>query len=230
MYRLLFSLLLCLSLSTISQAQIGVSGHYLSGQADDWEFTFPTTRQPSISLPGEGWQVGIDYWFRLKNLRIEFLPTLALSNQSQDLLLDLNTLKTEMKGYHLFFNTNFYFFDFKGDCDCPTFSKQGPSLQKGLFLQVSPGYSSLNFSITDDENKAQLESTDSQFSIGIALGLDLGLSDFLTISPQLGARYYPSANWEALGFDTVNGFQEGVAAESNLLQYTAGIRLGLRFD
>ncbi|MCB9291906.1 MAG: hypothetical protein H6559_02055 [Lewinellaceae bacterium] len=34
----------------------------------------------------------------------------------------------------LFLNANIYFLDLEGDCDCPTFSKSGGFLQKGLFL------------------------------------------------------------------------------------------------
>jgi hypothetical protein len=230
MFRFLFSLFLVLSLSANAQAQVGISAHYLSGQADKWEFTFPDTRQPNISLPGEGWQLGIDYWFRLKNLRIEFLPTLAISNQQQDLLIGSSTLNTELRAYHIFFNTNFYLFDFKGDCDCPTFSKEGPSLQKGVFLQLSPGYSSFNYSINDEELQAKLESNNSQFSIGVALGFDLGLSDLLTITPQLGVRYYPSVEWETLALNDVYGFPESISPKSSLLQYAAGIRLGFRFE
>ncbi|MEL7219735.1 MAG: hypothetical protein AAGJ93_00370 [Bacteroidota bacterium] len=228
MFRFIFVVLFGVCLSTASWAQIGVSAHYLNGEADKWDVSPSSTLAGVIEMPGSGWQAGLDYWFRLKNLRIEFLPTLAVSQQEKDLITNV---KSEMRAYHLFINTNFYLFDFKGDCDCPTFSKQGPSLQKGVFLQLSPGYSVFNYTVLDSEAGFSVKNDDSGLSIGLALGLDLGLSDFVTISPIIGARYYPTVEWEALALDTIFTFPATPAeAESSLLQYTAGIRLGFRFD
>lgn len=230
MYRILFTIVLCFCFSISSWSQVGISANYLSGEADKWEVTPSTSSQNIINLPGAGWQVGLDYWVRLKNLRIEFLPTLAVSQQEEDLSLSFSTLNTSMRAYHFFLNTNFYLFDFKGDCDCPTFSKQGPSLQKGVFLQLSPGYSAFNYTVLDSEAGVSIKNDNSSISIGVALGLDLGLSDFVTISPMIGARYYPSAEWDALALDTVFNFPAPIESESSLLQYTAGLRLGFRFD
>lgn len=212
------------------QAQFGLSGHYLNGQAEKWEYTPLSTNEESIDLPGTGWQAGLDYWFRLPNARIEFLPTLAYSTQEQTIAGEFNSLDTRANAFHFFFNTNIYFLDLEGDCDCPTFSKQGPGLQKGIFLQLSPGYSFFDFSINNDAIGEEYTAKDDGFNIGVALGLDLGIADVLTITPMIGARYYPSLTWSTLGDEAGLGFPEKVASESSLLQYHAGIRLGFRFD
>lgn len=211
-------------------AQVGLSGHYLSGQAEKWQYTPLSTNQESVDLPGTGWQAGIDYWFRLKNVRIEFLPTLAYSTQEQTIEGEFNALDTRANAFHFFFNTNIYFLDLEGDCDCPTFSKQGPGLQKGIFLQLSPGYSLFDFSINNEAIGEEYTADDAGFNMGLALGLDLGIADVLTITPMIGARYYPSLTWSTLGEEAGLGLPEKVESESSLLQYHAGIRLGFRFD
>ena len=131
---------------------------------------------------------------------------------------------------HFFLNTNLYLFDMKGDCDCPTFSKEGPSLQKGFYLQLSPGYSYFDFNIQDNVTGFSFTDEDYAFSMGLGLGLDLGLSDFITLTPHLGARYYPSLTWETLNGDRGIAFPPSVEAESSLMNYYAGVRLGFRFD
>jgi hypothetical protein len=230
MLRILYLSLFLLAISFTLSAQVGLSTQYLSGSADNWTYQASETGSETIELPGTGWQAGIDYWFRLKNTRIEFLPTLAYSQQTQDIASTFASLETEARALHFFFNTNIYLFDLKGDCDCPTFSKQGPSLQKGFYLQVSPGYSLYNFELQDAFSDETYEDNDSAFSIGLGLGIDLGISDFMTITPQIGARYYPSLSWETLDGTDKLTFPEGIAAEDSMLQYYAGLRLGFRFD
>ena len=184
-------LLIC---STTLSAQFGFSGSYLISQADNWETPLTINGEPVISLPGNGWQAGIDYWFRLKNVRIEFLPTLAFSQQNYT----LSTLAAEsqLSGFHFLLNTNFYLFDLEGDCDCPTFSKEGPSLQKGFFLQLSPGISYFDFNFDEIDKVASTETI--AVSLGLGVGFDLGLSDLITLTPQAVARYYPAVQWEGL--------------------------------
>ncbi len=220
------SILFCLYvLSFPATAQFGISGAYLAGQAENWETPIIQGNDPAIALPGNGWQAGVDYWFRLKNVRVEFLPTLAISQQNYT----LTSLAAEAQttGFHFFFNTNLYLFDFKGDCDCPTWSKEGPTLEKGLYLQLSPGISYFDFNLDEVNELASTESLAP--SIGVGIGFDLGLSDLLTISPQIGARYYPSVEWEGL---TQTGATDltGVQDESSLWSYTAGLRIGIRLD
>ncbi|MEM1217192.1 MAG: hypothetical protein AAGJ82_15965, partial [Bacteroidota bacterium] len=128
------------------------------------------------------------------------------------------------------FNTNFYVLDFEGDCDCPTFSKQGPGLQKGLFLQLSPGWSYFSQTLNDNLFGVQVTDNISAFNFGLGLGLDLGLSDLVTITPQVGFRYYPSVEWPALGDESPIILPTEIQAESSLQQLTAGLRLGIRLD
>ncbi len=225
--RKVFMLGICLFFALSVSAQFGVKGSYHFSDAADWKV--PTNNGTSTeSLIGNGWSVGVDYWFRLKNYRMEFLPELNFSQLNQQ--VDNAEWSNQVNFSSFFFNTNIYLFDFKGDCDCPTFSKQGPRLEKGFFLQVSPG---LTFAQSEIEfNGNTLKADDLAVSIGLGAGLDLGVSDLVTVSPMAGFRYFPNISWDSLA-GTPDDEVPSLAVEdtsSSLTQWYAGIRIGFRLD
>ena len=59
-------------------AQIGVSAAYKTFNAEDW---FSLEAQSDIESYN-GYNVGLDYWFRLKNQRVEFLPEISFGQSS----------------------------------------------------------------------------------------------------------------------------------------------------
>ncbi|MEZ4986899.1 MAG: hypothetical protein R2795_17980 [Saprospiraceae bacterium] len=226
MIRHLFCIAIALGGYAGLQAQIGVHAAYTSSMADEWNHVAKAGEATSFELPGTGWTAGIDYWFRLKKLRIEFLPTLAFSHLQADAATATTDFSTVLNGLHFSWNTNIYLFDLKGDCDCPTFSKEGPSLHKGFFVQIAPGISYLDFNINDPSG--DIASSDTAFHLGIGTGVDIGLSDFLTITPQVGARYYPTATWTGLGAYH-SALSSGIMDESPLWLFNAGLRIGFRW-
>jgi len=221
------ALFLCLTHTTLF-GQFGINGSYRWNQAADWVEQGPDG-QDRLELLADGYSVGIDYWFRLKNLRVEFLPELNYARFHQSFS---DGRESTVQSLSLFFNTNFYLFDLLNDCDCPTFSKQDDTFRKGFFVQVSPGFSYLMLAGQTIDQEAQslaFENNDLAFSIGAAIGLDVGLSDLLTITPLAGLRYYPGAEWANL--DQFTGGipnREIAATRSSILQYYAGLRIGLR--
>jgi hypothetical protein len=218
-----FCLFVALSLAISLHAQFGVSGHHFWNDAEAFDLAFTDVNgDPVSAVPDQGWQAGVDYWFRLKNTRIEFLPTLSFGRISgrADSGNDFIAQKIQIASF--FFNTNFYLFDMAGDCDCPTFSKEGNTLQKGLFFQVSPGVSYFRYGIETVEGEQT--SSEIAFGAGAGAGFDLGVSDFLTLTPFAGLRYYPRVDgWAG---DIPNVGDTG----SSLLQTLLGIRVGLRLD
>lgn len=223
--RYFFFSVLFVLLFASAQAQFGLSASYLSQRAPDWQFRDAVSGAVLADPPGTGFSIGADYWFRMKKVRIEFLPELNYAQTSATAY----DLETRSRWYSLFFNVNFYPFDFKGDCDCPTFSKQNDFLAKGFFLQVSPGISYL-------DNRAgsnpELRSTATALSAGLAAGLDIGVSDLLTISPVIGLRYFPNAEWDSLpaALSDPNFPLAPVATESSATRLWAGLRLGWRVN
>jgi hypothetical protein len=209
-------------------AQFGVNATYNLNNAPLWTIK-DLSNNNTTTLPGSGLGVGIDYWVPLKGARIELLPELNFAKYDAN-AVDLGALHSEF--YSFFLKANLYLLDFKGDCHCPTFSKSGKAVSKGFYLQVAPGISYLKSNIAM-LNGVRLYARTLVPSISLSGGLDIGISDLLTITPFGGVRIFPSANWqgleESLRLDPSLG-SRSVKNVSNLTQIFAGVRLGFRLD
>jgi hypothetical protein len=195
-------------------AQIGVSGSYKWMQAPDWSDYFDGELGTN-PYPQPSWNFGVDYWFRLKNKRVEFLP--EVSYEKHKYLFGNGWVRSTF--YSLAFNVNLYPFDFDGDCNCPTWSKDGDFFSKGFFIQVSPGLSWLTNQFT---NKPISVNNDEGFVffIGAGVGFDIGVSDVLTVSPMARFSYAPSVEW----WNSSGGIRSSVFLTG------VGVRLGFRLD
>lgn len=210
-------------------AQFGVNATYRANDAPDWEYVNGSSAQSL--LPASAAAIGLDYWIPMKTYRIDFLPELNVQRMSNNLTIGPGgatgqiDAQLENTWISLLLNANIYFLDLEGDCDCPTFSKSGGLVQKGLFLQLSPGISWMKQKVETEGLSA--DSDDTAFSAAVGLGLDIGLSDFITLTPMAGFRYYLPAKWESLG--AISIFKDSVRnEESSIRQLYAGLRLGLR--
>jgi len=211
-----------------SFSQIGFSVGYKHLDATNWEnliANYNVSVEDGLSPLKEGTDFAFDYWFRLKKRRVEFHPELSYSRfirNSKDI-----DLKTGMINFS--FHTNIYPFDFGEDCNCPTFSKDGSFMEKGLFLQISPVVSYMSNSFTDEAGTEK--NNDIAYGLGLGVGIDFGLSDFITITPILRYSYLLDAEWKDLDKHLNRDF-EG-AADKNVSDITTlyiGFRLGFRFD
>ena len=220
--RQILLLLTFAALSAASlHAQIGIRAGYNMNEAPDWVFEGDFTSQ--AELLSDGYSFGIDYWLPMKAYRADFLPELSYGRFNEN-------AATSVQWFSFFLNTHFYFLDFEGDCDCPTFSKSGGAFQKGLFFQLSPGVT------YQDATVDELENVDTEgfwsYSIGAGLGLDIGVSDFFTITPIVSYRYFLPSDWQALDVYENDDprLPQVRSSESAINQIYAGIRLGFRFD
>lgn len=229
MKNILF-LLLGLLMTAHLHAQFGINAAYRFNNAPDLKIikSFDGTNE-EFDVLSDAVSIGVDYWFRLKNYRIEFLPELNYGQYNRNIQTDDETIELKSSAASFFLNTNIYFLDLVGDCNCPTFSKQGPTISKGIFLQVSPGVTYWNQSYTSQSGDNEASSI--AFSIAAGLGVDIGITELITITPFGGVRYYPEIEWTDLSVITDEYFLLDVKAEkSTLMQPYAGIRLGFRFD
>ena len=207
-------------------AQFGINAGYRTNGANNWEKYY--ANQDFLK---SGFKVGIDYWFRLKATRIEFTPELAYTNFKSEVIQpwdDIINVKSQI--YSLYLNTNIYFLDLENDCNCPTWSKSNDFFKKGIFFQITPG---LNYFQNFVENPL-LETekvNDFVFSIGAGLGLDIGISNMVTVTPLVNYHYYFGATWDGLadqlGVDVEN---QEASETTNLQQIFLGLRLGVRLD
>ncbi|MFN7116526.1 MAG: hypothetical protein ACK4TA_06970 [Saprospiraceae bacterium] len=222
---LLFAFLIC---NNLIHAQFGVTSGYRWNNAPNWKLE-SSAFSGGGDILGDGYSVGVDYWFRLKNYRVEFQPELNFSAFTNNISIgEVLWRDIDVQTYSFFFNTNLYLFDFMGDCDCPTFSKQGDAGKKGFFVQISPGVS--YFKQEFSTPNADFSDNSVAVSLGAGIGFDIGLTDLVTLTPLLGARYYPNVEWSTLAdFGIENAFSVR-DTETSLTQLFAGARLGFRFD
>ncbi len=224
-----FSLLVILSLFLFvnkTSAQYGINGSYQTFSASDWEGFINASNLPGAAPIESGFAVGIDRWFRLKNARVEFFPELNYARYSVD--WSDNATRLNHQQISLFANTHFYLFDLEGDCDCPTFSKDGNFLKKGFYVELSPGlsYATSNFK----GGNGNPSSSSVIPSVGLGVGVDIGVSDLLTITPMVRFRRHFGANWENLAEDLnldIDSFNSD-AQKSGIETFSFGLRLGVR--
>ncbi len=224
-------------------AQLGINATYRTNDAPEWAYGGSSPNYQDL-LPESTIAVGLDYWIPVKAYRIDFLPELNFSRMSNTIILSPPEIiaapdqeaTLENTWLSFFLNTNIYFLDLEGDCDCPTFSKSGGALQKGLFFQVSPGITWMNNRAETPERAS--DSNNFAFSLAAGLGLDIGLSDIVTLTPFAGYRYYLPTQWENLDIfdfpetpiDPPPAQNKVRNEESSVRQFYAGLRLGVRLD
>lgn len=214
-YFLLFTLFSGLSL----QAQFGIQASATFNQASDEFVTGLATFEGPEFDPGV--EVAVNYWFRLPKQRVEFSPTVYYARSG------VEASDASLSEYGAQMKVNVYPFDFLGDCDCPTFGKQGPQLQKGLFLQVSGGYAFYDLS-SDNGFEVASQEDGSGLTYGGAIGLDFGLSNLVTLTPIGGVRF-GAAPYQETVFRTGTN-PEGVTYGPKLTTFYAGLQVSFRFD
>jgi hypothetical protein len=208
-----------------SNAQIGISAGGMLNRAEGWVIT-DLSNNLKNDLPGNSFFLSLNYEFSSKNYRIAFVPEIGGALFKNE-IVDLGTFTNKTLRFQL--NSHIYFLDFKGDCDCPTFSKKGNPLKKGLFFNISPGVS--YFANTVE----RLPSNNTDYfikpNIGTGLGYDIGLNKNITLTTFANVYYFSKLTWPGLinllaipstGNKTANG-------TTNLSQIQAGITLRYHF-
>jgi len=161
--------------------------------------------------------LGIDYWFRLKKYRLEILPAIHFQSASEQ--LSLNDPTTGMLNWSFIdFAPGFqiYPLDFKNDCMCPTFSKQGKFIKKGLFINLAPG---IGRSVLSSNTIQNTEAIDWIGFVRLGMGIDIGLSDLITFSPSISYQMSQTLDWSSF-------FQ---SQSSQSLNINSGLFLSARF-
>ena len=236
--RRLGPLLFVLLITAQLKAQWGFSAAFRINNSDGWVLEDPNlSGDGDFDIPGNGPSLSVDYEIRLQNVRIVFLPEANAAYYRKE---GPDRSVSEAFAFSLFMHGQFYFLDFYGDCDCPTFSKRGTLLQKGLFFPVSPGLSFLDnkvevpFQGNDPQGRdpVRLKKGQLAFSIGAGLGLDIGLSELFTLTPGLEARYFPSLSWEGLSdaWTEANAPYRLRQEDNAMWQVAFSIRAGFRLD
>ncbi len=206
----------CFLLTKIT-AQIQLNGGYNNLTVDFNEDLNTEVINKDLS----GWSVEAAYWFRLKDYRVEFYPGVGISSLTGEnsSLYD----EYELNLTHLFWGTRIYPFTFEDDCMCPTFNKQSGFFEDGFFISLTPHFifseqTTRLTAIEEDQIKSNT------YLLDIGAGLDIGISEFLTITPEFRYRFSGDFDSTLPGVD-INQTQWN----SNLSGWYVGLGIGLRW-
>ena len=218
-------LILLLFIPFTSDAQIGIAAGGTLNRAKGWIIT-DLNNNMKYDLPGNSLFFNLNYEFSIQNYRIAFVPEIGGALFEND-IIDLGTFINKTIRFQL--NTHIYFLDFKGDCDCPTFSKKGNPLKKGLFLNISPGIS--YFANTVETLTSNTTDNLIKPNIGAGLGYDIGVNKNITLTTFANAYFFSGLTWPGLSNllaipSTGNKTANGV---TNLSQVQAGITVRYHF-
>ncbi|GEM_PF-1392444 len=161
--------------------------------------------------------LGIDYWFRLKKYRLEVMPAIHFQTASEELVLNDQSIGV-LNWSFIDFAPGFqiYPLDFKNDCQCPTFSKQGKFIKKGLFLHLAPG---IGRSVLNSNTIQGTPATDWIGFVRLGIGIDIGLSDLITWSPSVSYQLSQPLDWSP--------FFQSISSQN--LRINNGLFLAARF-
>lgn len=219
MNKFIPTLFALLCTTTFVYAQYGVSASYFYSNNPLWDASVNEIANTNADIVHSGLGVSLDYQFRMSDVRVELLPELRWNRvhthiEQVDNPLASNDVQHQLLAVHT--NVHIYMFDLQGDCDCPTWSREGPTLKKGLFLRLSPG---LTYQTASKNGQQEIINATEQWraGLGAGLGFDIGLSDVVTVTPSVEHR------WHSRGDATV--MDESANRPTN---WWAGIRLGIR--
>ena len=222
-FGVVISMLLFTGLS--ANAQFGLRASYNLNNAPAWDQVFSEALNRDVNIFSSSQSLTLDYWIRLPNHRVEFYPNISYHGAQMTIRPGVGQLDLPMKlqqiGGGLL--AHIYPLDFTGDCDCPTFSKQGGLFKKGFFILGGLG---ADYSLKDwDRSGLSDGNIDIKGSIG--LGMDIGITDLFTISPFIQFQRY----FDVSGHDLSNLFNlDDSNISSSINQLQLGIRVGFRPD
>jgi len=216
-----------------ANAQFGVAFKYEKNNYSEWnnkvDFENDRIFQNDVSI-------GVNYWFRLKKHRIEFLPeisyTLKNTEKSISGIVPSPIFEMDLTRIGLQFHTQIYPMDLEGDCNCPTWGKDNDFIKKGLYFSLSPGIDYLIPNATFEQSDVELDPLIA-FKIGAGLGIDIGINKQFTISPFILFNYYPSIDGkpvEDLFYTICGGCEPFIDYQTSNTQVNPGIRLIFRPD
>lgn len=234
---LVISLYFICLLAVNGTSQFSVFAKYQPNQIE-WQDEWQTTLSDDI-IYQHSINYGLAYWLRLKNYRVEFHPGIYYSQSEQ--AVTLNSVATthieipeinsiELNGFGFEVPVHFYFLDLEGDCNCPTFSKQGNVFSKGIYAYFNPGVRRLSYSLGIDNGTADNSENQVLLTVAAGVGLDIGLGDLFTITPFGGLEFVPNMQWDAYDSYVEILSDNAITNNRNLRSIVTGLRLSIRPD
>jgi hypothetical protein len=206
--------------SNLVICQFGLRTSYDVNSAKEWNTFFSTINGPNTKIFDQSLSFTLDYWMRLPNKRIEFYPNISFRQAKSNLVQNDVDLSLRQVGIGLL--THVYILDLVGDCDCPTFSKQGTLMKKGLFLLAGTGVDYSQKAINQNYSDGNID-----LKIIGGVGFDIGVNDLFTFTPFIQYQYYPDISWHDMAIQFGQNINN---VNSSFGLFQLGVRMGFRPD
>ena len=232
----LISLVFFLNIGTFLFGQIGIDYAYLNQSYPEWtQLLIDNQVSNSSEKPvfQNAHRIGIEYWLRIPNYRVEFFPQINITRQLSSYINNIQTITLESHVYGIDLKTQIYFLDFHGDCDCPTFSNNEPIIKKGTYFIFSPGAYIFSGQINQTTTGIQLvaKELNSSFRLGLGLGIDIGINDLFSISPYYKYEIHRPFSWDELGTIPLSqGGNDQSSTSTKMTGHVTGVKLNIRFN
>jgi hypothetical protein len=229
MKKLSLIFVLCIICSFTISGQFTLSTRYEFNDTGNWEEAIKTNHSTTDRFINNSYSIHVGYWIKmLKEYRWEMIPELGMGKGSSEVFNNtiIQNFKYDWSRFDLTLNNHIYLLNMESDCNCPTFSKDGNALAKGVFINIAPGiaYNSLK-----DTNLSEgIENKESSMGVFVKMGFgfDIGIGDLFTISPIFNYTLRPASKWTSL--DPGSASPKEVSA--NVSQREIGLRAIFRFD
>lgn len=214
-----------LFLSHSATAQIGVSLAYRNIDVPHWSFLLGENE----TIFKNGHSFSVDYWLKLKNLRIDLLPEIGFSKFSNEISpIGLYPKRTFIaQFFNLQVNANIYPLDFFKNYTTKENPTPTENVARSVFLQVAPGASMVYLSYRAAFEEMLLPPRRTAYFIGLGAGFDITYKNLITLTPMLRYQHYPSLRWIGLSEirdeNTTDFFRE----DTFINQLAFSIRMGI---
>jgi hypothetical protein len=182
-----------LLLPVIGKGQLGGYVGYGMSSAPAWQMELLGVGR--AEPPGKGGFMGLEYELPIAKLRMALVPGLQLARLSTPEIVGVHTRSS---WYSALLQWRIYPMDIRGDCNCPTFSRKGSIIKKGLWMGAAAGLTAMDNRIMFDQLQGVRIQRSLSYQAVLTAGLDLGLSDHLGVSPFIALTYFPKVSWTAL--------------------------------
>lgn len=202
-------------ISNALSAQFAVNYRYHFNNYDTWNSLFTEDK----AFPSDH-EIGLSYYYKFPNHRVELHPEVSFGMPQSSNLFVKGWEGSDISQSFITVGLpiHVYLFDLEDDCDCPTFSKTGPSFIKNISAFIAPR---LRYNLRKINNT---KTNKAVFSLGLGLAYDIGVSDLITITPTLGAYY--NFNDEV----KLHDLNESLLPKDSFTSLALGIRVLTRFD
>jgi len=221
----LFILFIFISFLSAVNSQYDFSVHYNKQIFTDWNSVIEASYANESDIFQNAIGFGAGYRYFPHQTRIGYVPEIGISyakNEKSALFQQEGLTKYILLQAYLSLSIQIFPLDLEGDCNCPTFGKQNDFFKKAFFLKFIPGLAYQNLQL--ENINANSVNHNFVYSFGFGTGINLALSQKLSIAPEVSYHFIYSENWNEFADFHI---QKDSYDKTSAYKFQAGLRFSL---